>query len=53
MHIKNTKWEFQPNKESQVEESSLITIWLRPYYTIMNWNNTVMQKTQYGIYKKK
>ena len=36
----------QPNKEPKVEESALIKIWHGPYYTIMNWNNTIIQKTR-------
>jgi hypothetical protein len=32
---------FQPNKEPKLEESALITIWHRPYCTVMNWYNTV------------
>jgi hypothetical protein len=37
---------FQPNKEPQVEEPALITIWHRSYYAVMNWNNTIKQKTR-------
>ena len=37
---------FQPNKEPKVEESALITIWHRPYYTVMIWINRVIQKTR-------
>jgi hypothetical protein len=35
-HIKNTNWEFQPNKETKVEESALTTIWHRPYCRVIN-----------------
>jgi hypothetical protein len=45
-HIKNTKWEFQPNIEPKIEGLALITIWFRPYCTVMNWNNTIIQKTR-------
>ena len=37
---------FQLNKEPKVEESALITIWHRPYYTVTNWNTTIIQKTR-------
>jgi hypothetical protein len=37
---------FQPNKEPEVGESALITIWQKSYYTSMNWNNTIIQKTR-------
>ena len=37
---------FQPNKEPKVEESTLIKIWHKPYCRVMNWNNTIIQKTR-------
>jgi hypothetical protein len=43
-HQKHKMGLLQPNKEPKVEKSALITIWHRPYYRIMNWNNTIIQK---------
>ena len=37
---------FQPNKEPKVQESALITIWHRPYSAVMNWDNTIIEKTR-------
>jgi hypothetical protein len=41
---------FQPNKEPKVEKSAYIKIWHKPYYTVMNWNKTIIQK--HGTYEK-
>jgi hypothetical protein len=37
----------------KVEESALRTIWHRPYYTVINWNNTKIQKTVRKMQKLK